>query len=411
MKPVYKYILAALGALLIVGVYLLWGKFTSPIPSDGTQPTPLPISSSTPQQNTGQNSTSTSQNNSGADFHNTNNQSLINLTELSDTKALDYWILKDTGEVYYITPSGVIWTAKKGADIKISDNTMSAINEVFVAPGGKKILVSFGDPNNPQWGIFDVIDKVWRPLPNDIKNAAWGIDDSQLLVVTKNGQKTPLSFANIQKTPPEYKMIVSDFELNDVWLKFEAPQNIYITEKASFLYPSHVWRLDTKTLTFDLIIPAENGLWVNWDRENKNGFMFSPKNNDLFLSTTELSNSRVAPFITFPEKCDTNTQNKLVYCFVPENIAWENTTSISFPDDYFKKKFYTVDNILTLDTNTHELGIVFNSSLSSIKEVDAVNPEINNNTVYFLNRYDEKVYSLELPPIPAEENATSTPSM
>jgi len=405
MKPIYKYlIIAALLALFFLGIYLLWKNLTAtpsvqePQANENVSST-LPVLSNTPQPS-GESSSSPSFGTMPG------NASVgVNLAKISDVPAFAYWVLKDTGEVYYITPTGAVWSAKNGPDIDISDQTIGALDGVAVAPGGKKILASFGDPNAPQWGVFDVIDKAWRPLPQDVMNAAWGADDTQLVATVKNGPSASLAFVDLQKTPPAYKTIVSDFNLQDVWFKFEAPQNLYVIERPTYAYPTRVWLLNTKTLEFDLVLQAEKGLWLGWDRSGSSAFLFSPNSNYLFFMDNNLGNRESMPLVTFPGKCDSAADT--TYCFVPNNLSWEQPLSFTLPDDYLEKKLYTVDDLYTFTSSTKEIGLVFGAPLSGLQKVDAIDPEIAENSLYFLNRYDGFVYSVNLPPT---QNAGSVSS-
>lgn len=408
MKPVYKYILGAAGVLiLLVGIYVLWQKLTSPTPpaetvGGGAPSSSLPVSPTIPEGDQPGSPPPQSADAKGG----TGSPRSLNLEKVSDVKALAYWVLKDTGEVYYITDDGTVWSAKNGPDIKISDGTITAINSVVAAPDGKKVLVSFGDPNAAQWGIFDVVDKIWRPLPGDIQNAAWGANDSQLVAAIRSGSTVSLSFVDLQKNPPAYQTIVLSFKLKDVSLHFESPQNLFIVERPSSFYPSRVWLLDTKTLNLTLVLEPASGLWVSWGRNNIHSFEFSSYKNSLFVFDKNLGNQELLPFVTFPQKCGTAFDT--VYCFVPENIPWDNPSSLSLPDDYLEKKTYTVDDLYTYNTTKKELGFIFSSPLSDVQSVDATNPEIVGDTIYFLNRYDGFVYSINVPHKEPPTNATST---
>lgn len=398
MKPIYRYIIiGTLAVLLVLGVYLLLRNLSAPAapqaPAAGSQgaSSTLPVLPNTPSGPAGTNASSSV----GAATGGAASAIGVNLAKLSDTPAFAYWVLHDTGEVYYMTADGAVWSAKSGPDIDVSDQAIGTLDAVAVAPGGRKVLASFGDPNAPQWGIFDVIDKAWRPLPAEIENAAWGADDTQLVATVRNGPSTPLSFVDLTKTPPAYKTIIGDFNLQDVRFKFEAPQNLFIVEKATYAYPARVWLLNTKTLDFNLVVQPQKGLWVGWDRSGAGAFLFSPGSNTLSFADRNLGGQERIPLITFPGKCDSAAST--TYCFVPNNIAWERPASVMLPDDYLEKKLYTVDDLETFSTSTKEVGLVFGAPLSGIQSVDAADPEIAGTTLYFLNRYDGYVYSIHLP--------------
>ncbi|KKT90564.1 MAG: hypothetical protein UW92_C0034G0006 [Candidatus Jorgensenbacteria bacterium GW2011_GWA2_45_13] len=401
MKPIYKYIIGLVVVVLIIVGYVFWVNSSNvPQPS---KPATNNNSSTLPVAGVG----------SQVDIIPTNNPTStikdISFIKLSDGAAFDFWVLKDTGEIYYITTNGKVYAAKRGDDVEISNQTVSALNNIDPSLDGKKVLTSFGDPNNPQWGVFDVIDKTWRPLPSDILQASWGTDGDQLIATTRDGGGVKLSFVDLKKTPFEFTTILRGFNLSDTLIKFEAPQTIFVTEKPSYSYSGRFWKLNTKTLDFNLLISPQRGLWIRWNRENNAVFKFFPENNTSFVSDQNNNNEQKLPFIALPSKC--SLQGNVVFCFVPENIPLDKSfSSTILPDDYLKSKIYTIDDVRSYDINTKEIGVPFNNSPQAPFFVDGKNPEINNNVLYFINKFDGMVYSADLPAIHQNEVSTSTPS-
>jgi len=146
MKHTYKVIIIVVIAILVaLGIYLAWRQIAAPeeTGTNGGAPTEI-------QETVGT----------------TNGV----ITKISENKVFDFWVVSATNEVYYFLPDGKISLAKDGPDLETSKQVVNALNFIEVAPGGRKILAAFGDPLAPQWGIFDVVDKVWRPLPGELQN-------------------------------------------------------------------------------------------------------------------------------------------------------------------------------------------------------------------------------------------------
>ena len=92
-------------------------------------------------------------------------------------------------------------------------------------------------------------------------------------------------------------------------------------------------------------------------------------------------------FNTLPPKC--LIENNKIYCAVPKNI----NEGIKLPDDYYKKAIYFDDTIYLIDlSNAGVTELKTDSNLT----IDAEHLEISNGKLFFKNRLDDKLYSLEL---------------
>lgn len=323
------------------------------------------------------------------------------IKKISDQKVFDFWIVPTTAEVYYLTPEGKILSAKDGTDPEISSQTVVALNKIETSPTNQKILAAFDDPKNPSWGIFDIIDKVWRPLPNEIINATWGANDNQLIAILKNSSDLNLATVDLIKSPPPYKTIIKDFRTKDVILKWLPPNQLIVRERPAASYAGRLWRLDLKTLDFNLIFAQENGQITKWSSDNNAlAFKFSLPNRFLIFGGGTLEEGgAIAPFITLPSKCtgrSASTSTASVYCFVPQEIP--NRTIL--PDDYLKKSFFSIDDLILAKIDLRGKKILDitnplkNGSLGAA--FDAENPKTINNLLYFINRYDRALYQIEL---------------
>ncbi len=90
-------------------------------------------------------------------------------------------------------------------------------------------------------------------------------------------------------------------------------------------------------------------------------------------------------FMTLANKC-LISQPK-IYCAIPKNIPPRTT----LPDDYLKRAVYFDDIFYQIDINQNSFTEIPTASQSVI---DAVNLKFVGNRLFFINRYDNKVYSL-----------------
>ncbi len=313
------------------------------------------------------------------------------LKKISDNPVFDFWINESTKEIFYLTPSGEVIGAKDGSDLEISKQTVDALNFIETGPGGRKILAAFGDPQTPKWGIFDVVDGVWRPLPADITNATWGESDEKLIVTVESGNDSNLAEADITKTPPSYRTFVRDFQLKDVRMTYLPENRVIISELPSASYAASLWQLNLKSLVFNLLVAPEKGLDASWSNDKKSVFLFGLDSGLSVLDEnfrTKVPNSYLP--VTFPEKCAVDASK--IYCFVPQNIP----ADVSLPDDYLTKKFFSVDDLVILEIDSEEIAEIIQSDTAGVPAIDAKNPRVSGDKLYFINRYDSNLYELGL---------------
>lgn len=397
MKPIYKILIfSGIGILVIIGVYFAVKALTTPISLPGTAVTPgggtLPTESGGAGQATpgeSQNATGATQ---GTETGGGTTQAAQGTEKISKGQVFYAWGNNATGEVYYFSPEGKVFTLQEGSDsdLTISDQVVTALNSVEIAPGDQKTLAAFGDPNAPQLGIFDIIDKTWRPLPTDIVRATWGVRDDQLIATVKSGTQTNLVSVDLsKKNPPAYKIILRGFRMEDTRFVLLSPQALLISELSSAAYAGRAWKLDLKTLAINLLLAPENGLSLGLTKDKSaiyksgaGGFFILDRN---FAETTPVF------FNTLSAKCAGSAST--TYCFAPEDVP----SNISFPDDYFTKKFFSVDDLYVVDMAAGSIKKLFSSNLNGFAAIDAKNPFILNGELYFVNRYDNYLYEYALP--------------
>lgn len=387
MKRTYKIlIISAIVLLVILGIYLGWKKILAPeiTPAPEIGGAPLPTA---PLSDGGRVEGGTAEKSAAG----------LILKKLSEEKVFGFGVVQASGEVFYLTPGGKIMSAKDGPDLEISKESVTALNSIELNPKDQKFLVSFGDPRRPQWGIFDLIDKVWRPLPIDIVNATWGLDDDKLVASIKKTNEYNLSEVDLTKSPPSYKLISRDFRMKDVKLAYLNPQKLVVGERSSAFYEGRVWQLDLKTNLFNLIVPAERGLTLGWSKDKNSAFKFSASG--FYVLGANLAPIFKTDFITLPEKCD--AVSEISFCFVPQNLTIRNV----FPDNYFTKEFFSVDRLVQFDTFSGVSEDLLKSGEGGIAAIDAKNPEVLGDRVYFINRYDDYLYELSgLPELKINES-------
>ncbi|MDP2705601.1 MAG: hypothetical protein Q8O49_00115 [bacterium] len=301
------------------------------------------------------------------------------LKKISEQPVFDFFATgSSTNEIIYVTPSGEVYQANEGNDDQLSKQTFNAINSIAASPSRQKILAAFGDPNQPQWLIFDLIDKTWRPLSNTVKRAVWGNNDDEIIALNQQNGSEDLIKLKTDQNPFAQEMLWRNFSFQDINLIFVAPQTIIISEKPMFSHQSRAWEFNTKTSEINLVFGPVNGLLLSQTADRSLVMKFDNTN---YLSI--ISPTQTASYQTLPEKCENAAEG--IYCFLP--ISWPEENN--WPDDYFQKRLYTEDQLFIFNNEGNK---IFN--LDENEKIDGLKPTVVNNSLYFLNRRDSSLYQL-----------------
>lgn len=308
------------------------------------------------------------------------------LAKISEKKAFDIWAA-DGDFVYYIDYDGRIFKADSGVDQPVSSQTLSNLRTVLPSVSGRRVLAGFGGNDNPQWGIFDVIDGVWRPLPQDILQATWGKDENEIIALKINGGNVNLVSVNTAKSSISFSVIIKDFRMKNVFFTWRPPNFLMITEKPSAEYKSRVWQMDLKKLTLVEVFSEDFGQDIRWSNDGRTAAKFV-SSGEFSILNSDLEEVMPLFFSTLPEKCALG--QSVVYCFAPQNLP-EKTT---LPDDYFQKKFRSVDDVYEVNLFSEDVWVIFNSNAGGVGKIDGWRPVATKGYLYFINQYDGFVYRL-----------------
>lgn len=334
----------------------------------------------------------------------------MQLRALSQDQIFDYWIVSSTGAVFTISPLGSVYEIT-GTEINlVSSQAIQALNFITPSTDGSSILAAFGDPRAPRWGIFDALDKVWRPLPSQILYAAWGASTNQIFALLNNSGVTDLVQADISRTPPRYTTLISRFGLRDVDILFRPKSSLIFTERPTYLYPGSIWELNfsAKKPQFRLLFAPQNGLMAKYGNYNDSLFTFASPSS---FSILTFSFQRLAStfLTTLPPKC--SDSSSFVFCFAPQNIP----QGTHLPDDYLQRRISFQDNLYAIDLQSENVERILASNEDTTPSIDAHHVHYFNGNLYFLNRQDNLLYEIILPdrflPLPLGEGVeNSTPT-
>jgi hypothetical protein len=99
-------------------------------------------------------------------------------------------------------------------------------------------------------------------------------------------------------------------------------------------------------------------------------------------------------FSTLSSKClfssETSTPSTL-YCAVPRDQ--QSLASQNLPQSYYQMAFFTSDDLYRINTQSGATDAIFNDPTQNI---DITNVKFFNNRLFFVNRYNQKLYTISL---------------
>ncbi len=370
---------------ILVGVYFAWEKTKSILtpPSVGQQPTTA-----------NQQPTASGQ-----------QAALIaaaqKLKILSDQPIFDYWIFNSTptstaasstpsnNKIFYLMADGKIFVLKEdGKSEAVTSDPISNLQAIKSSSDGKRVIIKSGDFTSPQFIIFNSETKIFELLPENITAATFSPDAKKIAYLEKSSGN--LIIKDLIGTKPKSVKILS-FNQKDFDLEWILPEKIILFPKASAFYPASAWSVDTKNKTIASLTTEISGLMIKWSTDGKIGLEFLSQFQGTVRSLNLIDNKGSIQanldFMTLPDKC--LIAEPKIYCAIPQNIPAKTI----LPDDYLKRAVYFQDSFYQIDITQNSFSEILGGTELTI---DAVNLKLINNKLFFVNRYDNKLYSLDL---------------
>lgn len=301
---------------------------------------------------------------------------------VSDMELSGYWF-NDEGRLYLV--------GMKGGIVGVSNRKFDDINFLKESANGERILMGYGYPDNLSFVIFDISKQSWTPLSEGVISADWHPTDSNKLVFLENGR---LSLLDLSKEKVE-----RTFGLNmiDAVVRWSDADKIAVSDRPTALVGNGLWELDLDNGSFSKISEGKgvmiknNDYWRLIFSGSISGrfdslLLIDRKDPNFKVDVSSLFNDEL---ITLPEKCVLGEFR--IYCAFPRDIP----NSATLPDDYLRREFVSSDDFYVIIANPQggvSAELVYSPSLV----IDAVNLRKQGDKLYFINRRDGKLYSLEL---------------
>jgi hypothetical protein len=334
------------------------------------------------------------------------------LVVAADGPVLDYFV--DEGKnITAINPDGgIARNLYRGEADVLSSSTVGNLIRASFSVDGKKILALFGDQFASQASVFDIEKTVWQPLPAGTQNPAWG-PKGAVLAYFADGI---LSTFDTEAKNPKPKALLK-FRDKDANLEWPSADTIFIKEPATALAQSSLWAFSFKNASLAPLIEDRFGLETEWSAGTPllgTAFTANGNNQGGALSIVDQNGKTLKnlDFLTLPSKCifyiepamtvvsstgssspasAPPTSSTLLLCAVPRDRRPLDLSEL--PDAYLKKALFTADDIYSIDPMTGDAKALFSDKT---KNLDVSALKIFDGVLYFVNRYDKKLYSLPL---------------
>lgn len=318
-----------------------------------------------------------------------NNDLKFKIGMLYDKPVINYFI-KENGEVIIINDVGEIIKIKAGQEEVIKEGVENP-KQILFSGDGSKIVFVFNDLIN----IFDLNTKKWRQI-NDTNLGPSISPKDELAYSNKGGSIFKLDLTKEDASPQ--KLI----QLNnlDFYLLWKDADDLFVVSRPSSLNVGNVLLLKTGSgnlsLNYELL-----GLDLIWNPKLNNGLLFSANRlglgGNLFWVDKNLKTNQLS-FLTLPQKCafgektETNSTSSktILVCATPKNINSLKERPIL--DDWLSHDLYTEDNIYQINL---ESGFI-EPILTNQDGLDIDLIKIQKNRLFFVNRFDKKLYVVNL---------------
>lgn len=324
---------------------------------------------------------------------------------VAQNKTADYFIDKDNA-ISLIQPDGQVVQVRNGQTTTLSSTPIANLAHASFSQNGQFVLATFGGTSAQQQSVFGVVAKSWQPLDPKIKNPAWSPSDSQIAYLIPRGGRDALETLDVSKTQAKPKELFT-LHGQDLVLDWLNANQIMLGERASARVPSSLWRFDIKNKTLTPILVDQTGLETTWNASGTRGVMMTGSvGAQMSLVDQNGTALRLFTFFTLPSKClfrdeivkATSTSasaatstGQFLYCAVPRDT--ETLQRNQLPDAYQKRAIFTSDDFYKINLADGSIAAFFKDES---KHLDAYNLKFFNNRIFFVNRFDEKLYAISL---------------
>ncbi|MGC9598901.1 MAG: hypothetical protein ABSE18_00770 [Minisyncoccia bacterium] len=340
---------------------------------------------------------------------------------VSNEPVFDYFV-DAKNNALAIEPDGKIAYITNGEVSYLNSNTIQNLISADFSYDGAKVVVNFGDTTNPQTSVFDVAAKAWAPLPSGIISPVWSPIDYHLAYLEAATGTTTLFLIDGSKAGSKPTQLAT-FSAVDLSLRWIDKNRLMVYGKPSAYADPSAWIFNLTSKAVTPIISETPGLEITWMKAptTTTGISFfsgqGGRGGSVHLINITGAVTKDLSFFTLASKCVFNFEAVAavpsavlatttatstaatpvspapvlaLYCAVPR--AGQDLLAFShLPDDYEQMALFTLDDIYRIDTTNGALV----DALAG-QNIDVSDPKVFGAALFFVNRYDQKLYGLSL---------------
>lgn len=286
--------------------------------------------------------------------------------------------------------SGKIVQTDGKNEVILSSSSVPSIFSASISYDRNFVLIGLGEINSPQFRIWNAQKNTWRFLPSGTFSASLSPATHQLAYLEKAATGVRLSVLNLDSALSK-GTAAATLPLEDVYINWVSTDKIELKEKGALLAPSSEFIFNLPRKTASVVVKEKNGLDILWAPSAKTALVLlgQARGGNMFLVDTAGQVLQTLSFLTIPEKCAWSG-DQILFCALPQN---RDALKTQLPDSFYKKSFFTDDNFYKINTVNGDVEPV----LENKNNLDAESLAIFGDSLYFINRLDEKLYSLPIP--------------
>lgn len=311
---------------------------------------------------------------------------------VSQYPAINYNILS-SGNIIYVDASGTIREINQNQE-SILYSASSSIIDAKISSDGQEVIIKTAPYS---YLLINTSSTTVTPLNalGRIESLAFSPTTStQIAILKNNGASSELDVINFSSKTTKITQIAS-FAEQDYRVYWPYQNTIYLVQKPSVWAWGSALSFNTVNKTVNIFAANIPGLILKFLPNNqvlefsanlptaRGGFL------NLFSQTGQKINS--FSFLTLPSKCTFNqNSSSTLFCAIPRGNDFAKAV---LPDSYLMKALYTTDDVEAINLKDGNFHIIFNDPL---EYYDMNDLQFFGGNIYFINRYDQKIYKLAL---------------
>ncbi|MFA6136231.1 MAG: hypothetical protein WC705_02645 [Candidatus Paceibacterota bacterium] len=322
------------------------------------------------------------------------------LFPLTLSPIVDFWISSATStasassllksDVFYIDAKGDVFKVKgPGESEPFTSSSFGAPLNITQNKDGNRIVVKF---SSKKFVILDVTKKVWQDVGSDVSSVSFSPDGKSIAYLKDGFGTQSLYVVDLSKTT-RTATLVSQLSAQDFNVDWIESNKILLVSKPSNGIIGEVWAVNLTSKTISSFGKGKGYSSIFSTLHNFGLSFVSSLKSQMEVDLIDKSGKKLADvsFSTLADKCSFSLQQKVAYCSVP--YAYNTSNPPTLPDDYLKKAVYFKDRIYSINLDDSNIDVILDINNFIF---DAVNLKEANNQLFFINRYEDKLYLYNL---------------